>query len=178
MSRKWDFLLLSDFHGTCRKAYTYSMVSIVCTVWYEKIGSFLTTGITLTVKQKTIRQAILEFDQGLSRTEPTEHILHCLDALRQDVLCYADDTPRYTGFQPSGRSGTGQFRQCRDWSRLEAWAQQNTACWRYIHPHDPNFDSLERHKFCPEGSPYIAKVKEEFGDLWSEEIWRISFWVE
>ena len=106
---------------------------------------------------------MLQFDRGLERSEPTEHILHCLDALRQDTLCYADDTPRYTGFQASGRSGTGQARQCRDWSELELWAQSHTACWRYINPHDPNFDSLQRHTFCPAGSPYIEKVKAVFG---------------
>ena len=113
--------------------------------------------------QKTIRQVVLEFDRGLSRSESTEHVLHCLDALRQDIMCYADDTPRYTGYQESGRSGTGQLRTCRDWSQLEHWAQQHTACWRYIHPHDPTFPSLERHKFCPEGSPYLEKVKKTFG---------------
>lgn len=117
------------------------------------------------MKQKTIRQVVLEFDRGLNRSESTHHILHCLDALRQDVLCNADDTPRYTGFQHRGLSGTGQFRQCRNWNQLEAWAQRHTACFRYNNPHDHSINFLERIKFCPEGSPYIAKVKETFGNL-------------
>ncbi|MCJ1261131.1 hypothetical protein MMC22_000995 [Lobaria immixta] len=133
--------------------------------WDQNKGLYLLNGFHGMHCLKTIRQAVLEFDRGLNQSEPTHHILHCLDSLRQDLLCYADDTPRYTGFQPSGRSGTGQFRQCRNWSRLEAWAQENTACWRYTHPHDETIDLLERHKFCPEGSPYIARVKEVFGDV-------------
>lgn len=120
--------------------------------------------VYLTRKQKTIRQVVLEFDRGLPRSEPTKHLLHCLDALRQDVICYADDTPRYTGLQPPGRSGTGQVRQCKDWNQLEAWAQQHTACWRYINPHNHSFDTLERHKFCPDGSPYLEKVRQVFGE--------------
>jgi len=133
--------------------------------WDKEKGIYLLNGFHSMHCLKTIREAVLEFDQGLDRSEPTEHILHCLDALRQDILCYADDTPRYTGSQPKGRSGTGQIRQCRSWSQLEAWAKQHTACWRYTNPHDPTFNPLERHKFCPEGSPYIAKVKEFFGGL-------------
>ncbi|KAI9815252.1 MAG: hypothetical protein M1827_002732 [Pycnora praestabilis] len=153
----WDekkgLYLLNGFH---------SMHCLVCRSMYRQRDLALVNLIKL---QKTIRQWVLEYDRGLNQTEPTEHILHCLDALRQDVICYADDTPRYTGFQPSGRSGTGQIRQCKSWRRLEAWAQQHSACWRYIQPHNHTFNSLERHKFCPKGSPYISRVNEIFGGL-------------
>ncbi|MCJ1251529.1 hypothetical protein MMC30_008764 [Trapelia coarctata] len=130
--------------------------------WDQNKGLYLVNGFHSMHCLKNIRQTVLEFDRGLDRSEPTEHILHCLDALRQDVLCYADDTPRYTGFQRSGSSGTGQFRKCRSWSALDAWGQKNTACYRYINPHNHTFDLLERHRFCPEGSPYIEKVKQAF----------------
>ncbi|KAI4134144.1 MAG: hypothetical protein LQ347_001764 [Umbilicaria vellea] len=112
---------------------------------------------------KAIRQAVVQFDRGLDRSDPTEHILHCLDALRQDVLCLADDTPRYT--QPDGQSGTGQTRQCRSWSQLDAWAQQNTACWGYFQPHNLTLNPLERYQFCPAGSPYAEKAKEALSGL-------------
>jgi hypothetical protein len=101
--------------------------------------------------QKTIRTYIRQVDQGLPTDQPAHHMLHCLDALRQDVECYADDTPRYTGFQGQGRSGTGQVRQCRDWGRLEAWAQQHTACWHYLPELEKDGKtSLEEFKFCPQ----------------------------
>lgn len=43
LSRQRDSLLLSDSHGTTRRASTYSMGSIVCIVWYVKaifLGEF------------------------------------------------------------------------------------------------------------------------------------------
>ena len=71
--------------------------------------------------------------QGFQLTAPVYHSYHCLDALRMEVLCNADDTPRYTGMnQENKASGTGQSRMCRDWSQLESWATTNSACWRYF----------------------------------------------
>jgi hypothetical protein len=112
-----------------------------------------------------LRISLRESQDGREQSTPFEHQLHCVDALRQEVICNADDTPRYTGFQPHKSSGLGQFRQCRNWKDLEAWAAENTACWRYINNTDPDFDSLERYKFCPEGSPYHDRIHEIFGDF-------------
>ncbi|MCJ1241899.1 hypothetical protein MMC14_009905 [Varicellaria rhodocarpa] len=112
---------------------------------------------------KLLARSLSEFHKGHAQTEPFEHNLHCLDALRQDVMCAADDTPRYTGYKEKV-SGVGQYRQCRDWSRLEAWARQYNACHRHLHLEDGE-SVLERYKFCPEGSPYLKKVREAFGDV-------------
>lgn len=98
----------------------------------------------------------MEFHLELSQSEYFGHIMHCLDSLRQDVICQADDTPRFTGQVPS-RSGIGQRRQCRDWQKLEAWAKDHTACHRHIKISD---SVLERFQFCPEGSSYGHQVNE------------------
>lgn len=100
------------------------------------------------------------------QTEDFEHALHCLDALRQDVVCDADDTPRWTGFAEMV-SGPGQFRQCKEWGRLQAWARQNNACHRHIKLKEGE-EAIEMYKYCPEGSPYTEQVKEYFGDPASE----------
>ena len=92
------------------------------------------------------------------------HVVHCLDALRQDVLCTADDTPRYAVQQRETPTGGGQYRECKDWSQLEAWVQEHTACWRYVNSTDPSTNQLERFKYCPEGSPFLEKAKAEFPD--------------
>ena len=92
------------------------------------------------------------------------HVVHCLDALRQDVLCSADDTPRYAVLKKETPTGGGQYRHCRDWSELEAWAKEQTACWRYVNSTDPNTSQLERFKYCPEGSPYLEKARKIFPD--------------
>lgn len=103
--------------------------------------------------------------QGQEQTDSFEHVTHCLDSLRQDVLCNADDTPRYTTLGKGKASGVGQTRKCNDWNRLEAWAQERTACWRYINGTDENFqDEIQRFRYCPKGSPYIANVKDYFSE--------------
>ena len=61
-------------------------------------------------------------------------------------------------------TGGGQDRQCKDWSQLEDWAKEHTACWRYINDTDVNVNQLERFKFCPEGSPYAERVRQTFPD--------------
>ncbi|KAI1805807.1 hypothetical protein F4811DRAFT_551463 [Daldinia bambusicola] len=56
------------------------------------------------------------------------HILHCLNSLRVETMCTADDTPRYVplnsahGFLP----GDGQSRKCRDWSRVQESSSKRT----------------------------------------------------
>lgn len=90
------------------------------------------------------------------------HSFHCVDSLRQDTLCDADDTPRFSGgTQPGSSTGAGQLKKCRDWGKLEAWAKSKSACYRYLaHKVD---NGLDRHKFCPEGSPYTDKIEKLFG---------------
>lgn len=91
------------------------------------------------------------------------HITHCLDALRGDVICQADDTPRYTTITKSPESAVGQIRQCRDWKKLEEWAKDHTSCYNYISSEADHINQLERFKFCPPNSPYWPKVREHFG---------------
>jgi hypothetical protein len=85
-------------------------------------------------------------------------------------MCQADDTPLYTTNSSRADSGFGQPRKCRDWSKLQAWADERTACYR-----NGNFvieDQLEsqvdRFKFCPPDSPYLAHIREYYGkdDAW------------
>ncbi|KAL9012797.1 MAG: hypothetical protein Q9173_002461 [Seirophora scorigena] len=119
-------------------------------------------------QQKTLREWISLKSRNLTPMESAEHMFHCLDALRQDVMCYADDTPRYT--DKTHISGVGQRRPCRSWSLLNAWAAERNACWRYTGSHlAMNMSTLERYRYCPAGSPYAEKVREVFGDDVGEE---------
>ena len=81
-------------------------------------------------------------------------------------MCHADDTPRYSGMgQPTGFSGLGQVRMCRDWTQLRRWGREHSACWRYNDGDDAeDQDTLERYRFCPEGSPYREAVEAVFGE--------------
>jgi len=86
------------------------------------------------------------------------HLKHCLDGLRQFVMCHADDTPRYTGRlhdeegeeEPFG--GVGQVRMCRDWGGLMDWVEGNSACYRWVEGGGEGFTEKERYKSCPDGS--------------------------
>ncbi|KAL8715404.1 MAG: hypothetical protein Q9220_000737 [cf. Caloplaca sp. 1 TL-2023] len=104
---------------------------------------------------KSLRLAMIQFHTNTEQTVPWGHVLHCFDVLREEIICNADDTPRYTGFQPDQASGLGQVRMCKDWTQLDAWSKAHTACWRYVgNSSAPGFRELDRYRFCPEGSPW------------------------
>lgn len=114
----------------------------------------------LTPIWKTLRTSLVEFRSDSPQSVPWLHLGHCLNVLRDEIMCNADETPRYTGFQPNQKSGLGQVRMCRDWKQLESWAQEHTACWRYVGDiSEPGFRELDRYRFCPEGSPYEHMAK-------------------
>lgn len=56
----------------------------------------------------------------------------CLDSLRSKIMYRADDTPRWASKDKEGEIGVGQYPMCRGWSRLESWARENTAYYRYL----------------------------------------------
>lgn len=103
-----------------------------------------------------IRNALMEFRDGKAQTWPLDHVTHCLHTLREDVVCSADDTPRYAGHlhaQANATSfvtGIGQNRMCRDWSKLVDFSLAHSAC--YERPLDHYVPLLDRYKHCPDGS--------------------------
>lgn len=114
--------------------------------------------------QQSIQKSLADLDAGRPPTYPMVHVMHCLDTLRDDVLCHADDTPRYTTATPEAESGMGQLRRCRNWSKLEAWAEHFSGCWHYIDVHYDQRNELERWRFCEPGSPYYERVQK-----WTEK---------
>lgn len=49
----------------------------------------------------------MELSAGLPPAYPMPHVIHCLDILRNDVICYAGDTPRYATTAQKIESGMG-----------------------------------------------------------------------
>ena len=119
----------------------------------------------LTVWKKLIYRSLMEYRKDIPQALPSEHITHCLDSLRNDIMCHADDTPRYTTSTCEPVTGVGQYRQCRDWAKLEAWAKERHACYRYGDPtiEDKKPLQLGRMKYCPKDSPYLPTVRKYFG---------------
>ena len=99
----------------------------------------------------------MEMYDKVPQSQHFSHINHCLDAFRQDIMCNADDTPRFTGFVDEPSSGLGQVRMCKSWTKLESWAKANSACYTYHPKHISGMHiSLEAFKSCPDGSqPWV-----------------------
>ncbi|KAL7796745.1 hypothetical protein V8C37DRAFT_371333 [Trichoderma ceciliae] len=63
-------------------------------------------------------------------TEPHSHTLHCLDYLRESILCTSDSTlepfkPKFDNTAPrKGVDGYGTPHQCRDFGKLRNWAER------------------------------------------------------
>lgn len=104
----------------------------------------------------------------MPQTLERSHVLHCLANLRADILCNADDTPRYT--ELSGRRpGVGQVKKCRNWNELETYVNKHAGCFKYIKPGFSDTSQIERMKYCPNDSPYLPLIRKYFGydDDWS-----------
>lgn len=104
--------------------------------------------------QKSIHASLREFHLNQPQSYPLEHVTHCIDSLRRETLCAADDTPRWTSQDHDPESGVGQIRQCRDWSKLEAWVRKYNSCYNRINEEANFHPEIERYRFCPPGSPY------------------------
>ena len=106
----------------------------------------------------------MELTAGKETTWAVEHVGHCLHVLREDVMCNADDTPRYTGSLHTQKnfaanrvsSGTGQVKMCKDFNKLHAFGVEHSACYQRNFSHEEPL--LDRYKHCPHGSQPWLKL--------------------
>ncbi|KAF2755294.1 hypothetical protein EJ05DRAFT_512826 [Pseudovirgaria hyperparasitica] len=87
------------------------------------------------------RKSIYQMRGNEPLTYHFDHVEHCIDALRQHVMCNADDTLLY--IPGNGTAGHGQTRQCKDWNYLSKWATKNTACFEDKTPTSGVFGSCD-----------------------------------
>ncbi|KAF4635678.1 hypothetical protein G7Y89_g2405 [Cudoniella acicularis] len=117
---------------------------------------------------KSMRKAYIEYERGLTPTIHAGHFHHCIDALRQDVLCYADDTPMPMHDFPN-KVGNNQIRTCRNFDRLIEWTREpeRHACYhRWSDYKGMPKNKLEMFAFCDKDSEYHPLMKayfEKFG---------------
>lgn len=119
--------------------------------------------------QTVLHRSNLEYRENHTQTYSTEHILHCLDNLRVDLQCSADDTPRYIppdATESTVKTGVGQIRKCRDWSKLNAWAKQHSACFKYnqfLHE-ELTYNKVypTAFQFCSKDNEYLSVVQKYF----------------
>ncbi|KAF3484391.1 uncharacterized protein GIQ15_03715 [Arthroderma uncinatum] len=93
------------------------------------------------------------------------HIEHCLDLLRQDIICHADDFMDFTGGHGDEfLTGDNQPRKCRDWNKLSDWVKERSACYKTVNITRAGEDhgvthQLDRYTHCPKGSPYEPLIE-------------------
>lgn len=124
--------------------------------WDHTRGIYIVHGYHNLHCLKIIYIAMHEYQTGSAQSRKWKHISHCFDALRRQVLCDADDTPRAVRKGFDGVSGIGQERMCRDWGRLEEWARRNTACYKRPEPPVQGMRNIEKYSHCPEGAGYVV----------------------
>ncbi|KAM3073409.1 hypothetical protein ACMFMG_004692 [Clarireedia jacksonii] len=108
---------------------------------------------------KLLYQTLTSVYYGETLEKPVyEHCVHCLDQLRQDTQCSADDNLWYIGDK-----STGQNRQCKDFSKLDEWALERHACYNFERPMKPGPLDVEAFQNCRESSPYLQVMKDHFG---------------
>ena len=117
----------------------------------------------LNIDKKNIRRVLIDYQKGNPQIIDGHHILHCLDGLRQDLKCKADDTPMPSRILRHG-IGDHQVHMCRNWEKLIAWTQapERNACYRQLDDYQVVEHSLERHAFCPKDSPYYSVMTAYF----------------
>lgn len=122
--------------------------------WDSSKGLYLLQGYHSLHCLTMLRTSLTEMHDENPQSLRFTHINHCLDALRQEIICNADDTPRYSGISQKTGTGEGQCRMCKDWKRLEEWANDHSACYEYK-PGEETLEGgipLDQFKHCPEGS--------------------------
>jgi len=112
---------------------------------------------------KIMRKAWRDIELGNPQTLNPNHIYHCLDTLRQDVVCKADDTPMPTILKPDV-IGNNQVMQCRNIDKVVEWTQQpdQQSCYRRLTDYVKLEHKLERFAFCPKESKYYPVMSSYF----------------
>lgn len=87
--------------------------------------------VKLTLRcQGVIRDVIKRYEQHeKSRFAGRGHEYHCIDYIRQSIMCSGDMTLDYAELQEDGTrrgfSGANSTHQCRDWDAIVSWAEEN-----------------------------------------------------
>ncbi|KPI43357.1 uncharacterized protein AB675_7161 [Cyphellophora attinorum] len=138
--------------------------------WDHNKDMYLLSSVHSVHCLQVLHRSNLEYRTNHTQTYTTEHLLHCLENIRLDLTCNADDTPRFvprTAHESTVKTGVDQLRQCRSWDALEKWAKEHSACFNY---HEFERKELEENvvypaawSFCGEGSEYLAQVQRFYG---------------
>jgi hypothetical protein len=103
--------------------------------------------------KRVIRTLFLSNYRNTPPRYPMHHALHCFDAIRQHIMCNADNTPLYG--HGDGTAGDGQMQRCRSWDALREHATKSTACFR---DGEPGMTYEERFGVCDDGTDGLEQA--------------------
>lgn len=88
--------------------------------------------LVLPSEKGVIRDVIKKYEKNEpSRFAGAGHEYHCIDYLRQAIMCSGDTTLDYAEMHDDGTrrgfSGANSTHQCRDWDTIVGWAVENRA---------------------------------------------------
>jgi hypothetical protein len=118
---------------------------------------FLLTNID--TDKRIVRSMLLSLSRKIPPEYPMYHALHCFDALRQHIMCHADNTPLYG--HGDGMAGDGQLHRCKDWNELRDYATQNTACFQDARP---GMSFEDQFSMCDNGSDGLEELRPNGSD--------------
>ena len=97
-----------------------------CLVSYDSLQTplaFVKNSNSLFLIQSVVRAAIYRFHEGVKQTVEWPHMIHCIDSLRQSLMCAANDELLYAN--STRVYGDRQMRVCHDWDALYSWTEDH-----------------------------------------------------
>lgn len=109
-------------YNPTRRALTFGHCGCTCTCTCNVLYSYSTQGV--------IRDVIKKYEKhDKSRFAGRGHEYHCIDYIRQSIMCSGDMTLDYAELHEDGTrrgfSGANSTHQCRDWDAIVHWAEEN-----------------------------------------------------
>ncbi|KUJ09336.1 uncharacterized protein LY89DRAFT_657675 [Mollisia scopiformis] len=132
--------------------------------WDESKGLYYLEGFHNLHCLKLIRRSLSDYRQDKPQSLPKHHINHCLESMRQYVMCKASDLPIAAIEGKTDASRDEQQRQCRSWDALVEWSTdpEREACWAMVDEYKTTIHNVEKFAYCKEESRYYPKMKEYF----------------
>lgn len=77
-------------------------------------------------QDEAVKEALMAGADESQIVQPIElrHILHCIEVLRNGVMCHADTTLQIETTYEQGLPAFGATGKCRDWHQMVAWVDE------------------------------------------------------
>lgn len=128
----WHNLLHAQYIALDPKEAKQIPASHIAPIWYDGEHEFFELSVFHNLHcLNEIRLALAGNSHGYARDslhEGTAHLDHCVDQIRQALMCHADLTPvpmlPIAGAPNNLALGNGEMHTCRDFDAIWAWVEE------------------------------------------------------